>query len=325
VRALLSAFLALVGLLLAEPAWAQSAAAAQALFDDGKRLLAEGDYAKARDAFAESQRLDPGLGTLFQLATCEEKLGRTATAWATFLDVAMEAHARGSIARERVARDRAASLEPGLAKLVVATDAVKDTPGVEVTRDGALVGRPQWATAVPVDPGSHLISASAPGKIAWTTTVVVQPRAVAQVAIPPLLDAAPTPAPPVTTTSADLERVPSGRGNAQRAVGFVLGAAGLAGLGVGGYFGVLSLVRHDQAQPHCGAATCDATGVALRNDAYQAGNVATIGLVAGGAVLLGGIIVVATAPHDSSSASARPSSSFALTLGPAGGGVSGTW
>ena len=61
--------------------------AAEAAFLRGKELMKEGYLAEACDAFARSQRLDPQLGTQYNLALCYEQLGRTASAWALYREL----------------------------------------------------------------------------------------------------------------------------------------------------------------------------------------------------------------------------------------------
>src|SRR5688572_24676732 len=56
-------------------------AAAEALFQEGRRLLKIDEVLAACSKFDESLRLDPAIGTLINVAACQERLGRTATAW----------------------------------------------------------------------------------------------------------------------------------------------------------------------------------------------------------------------------------------------------
>ena len=84
-------------------------AAAQSLFDEGRKLMTEGKFAQACPKLAESQKLDPGVGTQFNLADCYERLGQTASAWAGFLEAASTAKSMGQGEREKVARERAAA------------------------------------------------------------------------------------------------------------------------------------------------------------------------------------------------------------------------
>src|SRR6188768_4131513 len=98
--------------LAVSPAHAQStdSAAAQGLFDEAKALMATGKASEACPKLEESQRLDPGTGTLLNLALCYEKIGRIASAWSRNLDAAAAAKASGNTARENAARKRAAAL-----------------------------------------------------------------------------------------------------------------------------------------------------------------------------------------------------------------------
>jgi hypothetical protein len=240
-----------------------------------------------------------------------------------------------------VASDRAQALEGKLARLTIEPGAVEGTPGLQILRDGSLLPPAELSTGLPVDPGPYVVEARAPGKGTWSTTVEVRAGARVVVTVPLLADVpalpppeAPTAVapPPMTlpsaaappsaltsttfTTSAELPSTSPGR--AQRTTGLVVGAAGIAGLGVGAYFGVLSLDRHRDAEPHCSGNVCDATGVSLRNDARQAGNAATVALAAGGALLLGGVITFAMAPRASDY---RPT----VAVGPGSLMISGRW
>ncbi|HEY3593994.1 MAG TPA: hypothetical protein VGL13_08970, partial [Polyangiaceae bacterium] len=146
-------------------------AAARALFTEARQLAGEKKFDQACPKFEESQRLDPGIGTLFNLADCWDRIGRTASAWARFLDVAAAARGAGQAERERVARDRASKLEPKLSRLTLQVQS--PASGERVSKDGVDIGAAEWGTPVPSDPGDHVIEATAPGKKAWKTTTAL--------------------------------------------------------------------------------------------------------------------------------------------------------
>src|SRR5687768_4769506 len=146
-------------------------AAATALFYEARTLMQKGNFASACPKLEESLRLDYGIGTEFNLADCNEHNGKLATAWSGYLSVASSAKAKGQADRERVARQHAKALEPRLPKLVI--EVPTPIPGLEVKRDGVVVGNASWGTPVPVDPGTHRVAAVAPGKQAWETTTQV--------------------------------------------------------------------------------------------------------------------------------------------------------
>lgn len=284
-------------------------AAATALFYEARSLMQKGNYAAACPKLEESLRLDFGIGTQFNLADCNEHVGKTASAWSGFLDVAAAAKTANQPQREKVARERAKALEPKLPKLVVEVPA--PPPGVEVKRDGVVVGAAAWGTPVPVDPGPHEIVVSAPGKERWQRTVSAAEGATAKVTVPrdlpnaaiavaPVQTTVPAAPPPVDVApepvTTDFPEPVVERGSTQRTIGWVVGAAGLAGLGVGAGFGIDSLSKRSDADQHYNGDLCDATGVGLRDQAIRSGNVSTIATIAGGAALVGGIILVATAP-----------------------------
>jgi hypothetical protein len=323
--------LALFALTVAAPARAGDPAAAQALFNDARQLMTTGRYADACPKLEESQRLDPGVGTLFHLADCDEHIGKTASAWAAFLEVAADAKSSGQSARERVARDRAAALEPSLARLTILTGASATIPGLDVRRDGAPVGKGQWGASLPVDPGDHEIRATAPGKRPFVKSIHVDPKGRQTVEVPALADApvavavvpvAPAPAlaspPPPLPTTTDTAPAEHGGLGAQRGFAIGLGVAGLVGIGLGSYFGLTSKSNRDDSASHCAGNTCDASGVSLRDDAMRNGNISTVAFAAGGAALLGSIVLFASAPSHASSTTGQGSTTPKIGISPGG-------
>ena len=300
--------------------------AAQAAFDVGKRLMVEGKFEEACPKFAESLRLDPGVGTMLFLADCYERTGRTASAWAEFREAEGLA-AKQNDNREKIAHDRGNALEPKLVKLVVTVPSPQaSTPGLKVTRDGEEVGQGLWGVPVPVDPGAHKIAASAPGKKEWSSSVDVGASAAgspAQITVPALVDA------PVEAGAGDARGggdlgSPSGAerssGTTQRVIGASMAGLGVVGVALGAVFGLQAKSKLDDSNANGNCRTsdnhCTTQGAQLRTDAKQAATVSTVGFIAGGALLVGGAVVFFTAPHGE-----RPVSVGASFVPGVGGGV----
>lgn len=301
-------------------------AAAQVMFEDGKRLMAARNYEEACPKLVESQRLDPAGGTLFAIALCHEAQGKTATAWADFNLALGEARKDHRADREKSARDHIHALELKMprVRIVVASK----TDHVEVRRDGALVGAAQWGSAIPIDPGEHRFEASAQGKKGWAQTLVVRGEAqTLDVNIPALEDAPretppvvpPTPV-PTTTTAPPPAPVPSAlpppapdsthasavpgapASHATRDWGLLVGGLGLVSVGIGTAFGFTASSKWHDADRACPGGKCtDPQSLRLGADAGRAADFST------GFVLVGAAGVVAAAvllllPGDSSGA-----------------------
>lgn len=318
----------LVALLASSAARASDPPAAQALLDQARRLSSEGRHAEACSKLETSNALDPGLGTQLLLADCWQRVGRTASAWALFRNVAAQAGALGQQARQRAASDRAAAIEPLLSKLAIATRETRRTAGVAIERDGAPIARDLWTEPLPVDPGWHVVKVSAPGKRAWETSVHVPPDGkIVTLEVPPLADMGVTQAmPPGPGVSGQGPNDKTGQGprsesdnagSGQRALGWFLLGVGAAAFGVGSYYGARSLADRNQSNAHCPDDRCDITGHTLRDDARNHARYALeIGGVGAAVAFSGAVLVLsARAPH--------MSASLAPTLG--GMSVSGVW
>jgi len=161
---------------------------AAALFNNARALMERGKYAEACPVFEKVQALQAGIGVTFNLADCHEHIGRTASAWAGFQDAAAAANIEGQKDRAQVARERAAALVPKLSllRLVVSADAAA-VSNLQVQREGVPVARLLWSKSVPVDPGTYVISAAAPGREPWSASVVVdKPGDVVAIDVPVL-------------------------------------------------------------------------------------------------------------------------------------------
>jgi len=297
----------------------QDRAAARDLFNEARKLVKAGDYASACPKLEESQRLDPGVGTLFNLADCYEHTGKTASAWSMFADAAAASRASKEPEREKAARQRAQDLEPKLLRLSIMIPPSVEVSGIEVRRDGTVLNKPMWGQAVPVDSGEHKIEVTAPGKNPWSVTITlsgegktetvtipgletaaapppVSPAAAASSAAPPVSTSVP---PPVQTSP------PEGNGGSQRMMGLVVGGVGIVSLGLAGYFAYATKSKLSDAEAYCVDAKCtDQKGVDLHDDAVKNADMASIFSGIGALGLVGGAVLYLTAPSGSSTSSA---------------------
>lgn len=136
----------------ANEAWANDPAAADALFQAGKQLVAEKKYAEACSKFDASYKLDPTLGTLLNLADCYEKAGRFATSWSTW-GAAMSQAQRDKDPRADYAKERREALAPRLPKVVIRVYGM--LPGIDVYWDDAKLPAGVFGTDMPTDILEH--------------------------------------------------------------------------------------------------------------------------------------------------------------------------
>ena len=309
------------------PAFAQSAsdkAQAVALFDEGKKLVKDGKYAEACPKFELSEKLDPGVGTLGSLADCYERAGKIASAWTTWRETASAAAAKGQADREKYARDKAKALEAKVPHFTISVPNDAKAPGL-VVRFAGTKSDLLWDIAIPADPGTYTIEASAPGKKPYTTTMTLTAGAApVTITIPPLeagsgpstmptptptptpVEATPTPttdtnATPATTTTTMTTDVGGSSGSSQKTIAYVVGGVGVVGIVVGSIFGLKAKSKNSDADANCrpdDPTRCNSVGVQASDDAHSAATISTIAFAAGGAALVAGAVLWFTAPKD---------------------------
>lgn len=289
------------------------------LFNDAKKLVEAGDYAAACPKFVEVRRTLPTAGLFLNLGDCYEHLGKLASAWGAFKDAERISRDGRDADRQAEATKRAQAIEGKLPKLTITVGPAERLPGLKIKRDGAETGEGQWGSAVPVDAGEHDVEVSAPGFRPWSTRVMVplagQATVIAVPRLVPDAHAAPGAASPWW--------------NGQRIGGGVLIGVGAVGLAVGAGAGVRAMGVNADSKRACAPAdpgACPSTGVDLRHEAFSLAHVATAGFIVGAAALVGGVVVMATAPGSKPAAgSARFEAAPWMGAGLGGVTLRGRW
>jgi hypothetical protein len=269
----------------------QNAAAAQALFEEARALLAAGDYTAACAKFEASQALDPGAGTQYNLALCYDKAGRTASAWATYLEAAAAYKATGRADWETKARDRAAALAPTLARLTIVV-APGAPPDLAITRDGAPVAASVLGTAIPVDPGTHVVEAKASGMVAFRASTSIAAGATERidVVLRPIESTTPSPPPAQPSDAPD------------HTLAWIVGGVGAAGIAVGTVAGLVAWRKNVSSTDVCpnDGPCADANARSDSRAAHDWAAVSTVGFVAGGVLVAAAVVLWIAAPRSKS-------------------------
>jgi hypothetical protein len=293
-----------------------SAARVEALVAEARTLTAEGRTSEACARLDEAVRLRPEVDLTTRLAECHERAGQVASALRAWQAVERSDALAAGDARAAAARERRIALEAVAPKLVIEGPA-RGGGAIEVRRDGAVVARAQWGAAILVDPGEHVVTATAPGKRSWYTTVKSFPNgATLSVAVPELEDALVPPAPPravqLKRQTVFDESVGKPKGDSQRLVGVGLGVVAVVALGIGTVYGLQAKLSLDESNTYCQGNACESIiGVEKRQDAKDAAAVSTLAVGIGVGAAVGGLLLYFFAPRDE--AAKRAASPFFRT------------
>ncbi len=279
---------------------------AAGLLASGKRLMAAGQVAEACPKLAESQRLAPEVGTELLFADCVLSLGRTATAWRHYR-AAAEVLARAKDPREAATRKKIEALTPRVGRIVIIPP-VGAKPSLGLDCDGVSIRPSEWRAELPMDPGTHRVTATTLVGSTWSIRVTVPPEGGVQtVTIPDevigqtTLEHLARPSGSAREEDAAVseeEPVAGDPGKFQRVLGLVVGGVGVVGIGVGTFFGIRAKSKLDDSNNgHCRVGDrCDAAGVVLRDDYLSAARISTVSFLVGGVLVAGGAVLYLTAP-----------------------------
>jgi hypothetical protein len=303
--------------------------AAVAVFQEGTKLVGEGNCPAAIPKFQDSLRREEGVGAHLNLADCYEKVGAPDKAWLEYKAAERFATLNRNDERREVAHRGAYNLER---KLVRLTLSIALFDGVELRINGVLVDRELLASRlVAVAPGAFKVVARAPGKKSVTlegsgtagesksVAIVFEDEALPP---PPPPKVEPPAAPPPTT---------------QRTAGLIAGGAGIVSVAVGAVFGVVAIgAKSNLKSSFAGLCTgtyptgsCPPTAHdtldPLEKKASTAASLSTAFLIVGGVVAATGLTLYLTAP--SSAAGRTGKLRVSPAVGTASGGVvlGGSW
>lgn len=301
--------LVLLALLLAlfvktSSALAVSNPAAEALFDRAREAMDAGDYTTACEQFRESDRLEPAVGTRFNLANCEEKRGRLATAWTLYRSVVNDlepgddrrpfAEARVKALAERVPH---VTLVP---RGEPADDVVVQIGELELTSGSFNV-------ALALDPGTHQVEVRRPGAEAQALELVLEEGESRELVfdIPVAGGKAAAGAASTAPSEPPADSGSSGGGSGRKTLGYIVGGVGMLGLAGGTAAGILVLQQKQIANENCWppdedypAGGCNPRGADANTTGKQLGPLATAGLAVGAVGIGFGLYLILSSSSD---------------------------
>jgi hypothetical protein len=226
---------------------------ASLLFAAGREAMKREDYPAACANFDESQRLDPSLGTVLNLAVCEERQGhltRARTLLEQFLSSAPPEDDRRANAQQL-----ASSLDARLPQLALQVEPPA-VPGTRLSVDGREQAFEAGAP-LRVDPGQHRLEVDIPGYSAAIITLELSESEQRQQRI----SLSQLPAAAAPTRASLVPAPPHARQALPHAVFFALGV-GLAGAATAVESGMLIAADRATVREHCANKSCDPTGLA---------------------------------------------------------------
>ena len=275
-----------------------ASALAEELFRQARAAWEEGHFEAACAKFRESQRLEASAGTILNVARCEAREGRVASAWASYRKAAHIARASGREAIAAEGEARAAELEGRLSYITVRVSQLAEG---EVIRLGRYeIGAAAFGTRLPVDPGRHLVTARSKGRVEWRQQLELGESESLVVQIPTLAPLSPAP------------------DSATNPWPWVLGGGGVVLLAGGLATALLAKGAYDSAEDSCPSHTdCGPGSINKSNEANTLANMTNV-LVPLGALALGGGITWLVFQSKTEHVEPQPPSLALLPLGDGG-------
>jgi hypothetical protein len=288
---------------------AADVSAARALGQEGVKLADAGSCPEAIDKLARAEKMFHAPTTLARLGECQVLTGKLVEGTENLNRVVRETLPATAPPAFVQAQDRAkkvlADAKPKIAKLKIAVAAPPDAQLV-VKVDGERVPVANLNTNRPMDPGAHVVEASAPGFKLASAKVKLAEGGVDSVALTLEIDPDAPKAAPVGVPATAGPVAPAAEAGRSRAPAYVALGLGAVGLGVGTVFGILAIGKKNDLDSACNPSkVCGKAQQDTIDSGTTFATVSTVGLGVGiVGVGVGTYLLLTSGP---SSASARTS------------------
>lgn len=261
-------------------------AAARGLANEGEAALKKNDYATALEKFDKASKLVPDAITLtLGLARAQLGLGRLVEAKESFNVVVRAPLLPNAPPAYKAAKAEAEREIVGIESRIGGLVITVEPASAVVTVDGDPVPAVLLGDRRPTNPGQRLLRGTAPGYRPAETKVEVKSggRTEAKLVLakdePPPAPVAAEPPPPEAPPAPP----PPPQSNGLRTGAWVAAGVGVAGLAVGGVFGVLAKGKHDDVTAACGGGPKCPPSAKTTHDAFESrATISTVGFVVAG-------------------------------------------
>lgn len=235
-------------------------AKADKLFDEGRALM-KSDLHAACEKFEESLKFNSqAIGTLMNVALCDEKLGRTASAVAKFSEARDRAKEGNMDGHLKAAEERLKELVPRVphVKIVFAKPPLPET---RIVIDDQVIAMADIGD-IALDPGEHPLVVSAPNHLSYETKIRIADGEHREVTVPAL----------------------RGATSSRRTIGKIVTISGGVFIASGVILGLVANNRYedqfDGSNPNCNAMRqCNGNG---QTETERARTLGVVGSVVGG-------------------------------------------
>ncbi|HEY5928436.1 MAG TPA: tetratricopeptide repeat protein [Kofleriaceae bacterium] len=243
---------------------------ADKIFEEAQKLKEAGNTAEACKKYDEALQYNHNaVGTLLNVALCNETAGKYATAVKHYTQARDLAREHNLVEHRKAAEDKLVIVTPLVARVAIAF--AEQAPNMKLVIDETIIPLDKTDDIV-IDPGSHHIVVTAPDRVPWETTVALEKSQAKAIAVPKL-------GYPVTNKG-------------RRTVGIILSASGVAMIATGIGLGMFANSKYDgQIGPgkNCvNPPNCNPEGYRITHDALTYATFGTyIGIAGVGVAAVG--------------------------------------